>query len=84
MNLIRMFTFKQIMVNIALILQRRRIEEQNRKKRSQLGIFQPNEDSRPNSGGRDRRKRADEKSPLMPNSKPSTPTPYGNDNSFIS
>ena len=54
--------------------ERRRIEEQNRKKRQQLGLFQPNDDSRPNSGGR--RRGREEHRPLMGSSKPSTPTSF--------
>ncbi|XP_062577540.1 tubby-related protein 3-like isoform X5 [Saccostrea cucullata] len=49
--------------------ERRRIEEQSRKKRQQLGILQHNPDSRPTSG----RKHRSETQPLV-GSKPSTPT----------
>ncbi|XP_048767154.1 tubby protein-like isoform X2 [Ostrea edulis] len=49
--------------------ERRRIEEQARKKRQQLGLLQHNPDSRPTSG----RKHRSETQPLV-GSKPSTPT----------
>ncbi|XP_063402883.1 tubby protein homolog isoform X1 [Mytilus trossulus] len=55
--------------------ERKRIEDQNKKKRQQLGLFQPNEDiGRPNSGGR--RRGREEHRPLVGNSKPSTPTSF--------
>ncbi|KAK3096963.1 hypothetical protein FSP39_005145 [Pinctada imbricata] len=58
-----------------LAKERHKIEEQSRKKRHQLGILQPNTDSRPSSG----RKHRGETQPLMGNnSKPSTPTNFAN------
>ncbi|XP_069124069.1 tubby-related protein 3-like isoform X1 [Argopecten irradians] len=57
--------------------ERRRIDEQNRRKRAtnNMGLLQPNTDSRPNSGGH--RRRGDETRPLVKeSSKPSTPTNF--------
>ncbi|XP_033740954.1 tubby-related protein 3-like isoform X4 [Pecten maximus] len=57
--------------------ERRRIDEQNRRKRAtnNMGLLQPNTDSRPNSGGH--RRRGEETRPLVKeSSKPSTPTNF--------
>lgn len=71
-----LFAFSWYIQNVQIIsvfqsLQRQRIENINKKKRQATGLLQPNTDSRPNSG---RKNREDSRPLVKTSSKPSTPT----------